>query len=189
MLSLSCHCERSEAILIIWGKKIASSSRRVGIPRNDTKNNNFEKLHNKVVITLKGKKIMSDFGDKLRFWRKKLDFSQNLLAQKSGVSPVTIGQIETGKRKARKQTIQKLLDGLGITDSHFFGITHEVVAESAPAAVITQESQVISEDMSQPVDRNVPVILSNLDLEIINRVLNLTFDGKISVLKYLQALS
>jgi len=118
-----------------------------------------------------------------------LNFSQNLLAQKSGVSPVTIGQIETGKRKARKQTMQKLLDGLGITDSQFFGITHQVPPDPIPAIETPKESQVITEDMSQPRDKNVPVILSNLDLEIMNRVLNLTFDGKISVLKYLKALS
>lgn len=132
---------------------------------------------------------MNDFGNKLRFWRKKLNFSQNLLAQKSGVSPVTIGQIETGKRKARKQTMQKLLDGLGITDSQFFGITHQVPPDLIPAIETPKESRVITEDMSQPRDKNVPVILSNLDLEIMNRVLNLTFDGKISVLKYLKALS
>jgi len=128
-----------------------------------------------------------NFGDKLRFWRRKLAFSQNDLAQKSGVSPVTIGQIETGKRKARRHTMQKLLDGLGITDDQFFGVVshepapvHHIPAAVEPAAVV---------NMAQPVDKNVPLVLSNLDLEIINRTLNLTFDAKLSLLKFLKNLA
>lgn len=126
-----------------------------------------------------------NFGDKLRFWRKKMTFSQNELAQKSGVSPVTIGQIETGKRKARRQTMQKLLNGLGITDEQFYGISQEqpapvqpVIAAAAPAKTAANPAAGV----------DAPVILSNLDLEIINRTLNLTFDGKLSLLKYLKAL-
>lgn len=128
-----------------------------------------------------------NFGDKLRFWRRKLTFSQNELAQKSGVSPVTIGQIETGKRKARRQTMQKLLDGLGITDEQFYGISQEQPAPiQSAAASMTVEQPVTG--LKQTADKNVPVILSNLDLEIINRTLNLTFEGKLSLLKYLKAL-
>ena len=132
---------------------------------------------------------MADFGGRLRFWRRKLKFSQNLLAQKSGVSPVTIGQIETGKRKARKQTMQKLMDGLGISEVQFLGVTQEIAQEidTSPSQV---EAPAIAESVfNKPRDENVPVILSNLDLEIINRVLNLSFDGKINVLKYLKVLS
>ena len=129
-----------------------------------------------------------NFGDKLRFWRRKLTFSQNELAQKSSVSPVTIGQIETGKRKARRQTMQKLLDGLGITDEQFFGISHEVPRVAEPSGV-TEAGSGAGQSLPAPVDQPVPVILSNLDLEIINRTLNLTFDGKLSLLKYLKALS
>lgn len=129
-----------------------------------------------------------NFGDKLRFWRRKLAFSQNDLAQKSGVSPVTIGQIETGKRKARRHTMQRLLDGLGITDDQFFGIvSHEPapVVQHAPAPAEAPAPV----NLAQPSDKNVPVVLSNLDLEIINRTLNLSFDGKISLLKFLKNLA
>jgi transcriptional regulator with XRE-family HTH domain len=129
-----------------------------------------------------------NFGDKLRFWRRKLAFSQNDLAQKSGVSPVTIGQIETGKRKARRHTIQKLIEGLGITDDQFFGVvSHEPpVVQHTPAAAVIEQAPVA---MNQPSEKNIPLQLSNLDLEIINRTLNLSFDGKISLLKFLKNLA
>ncbi len=129
-----------------------------------------------------------NFGDKLRFWRRKLTFSQNELAQKSAVSPVTIGQIETGKRKARRQTMQKLLDGLGITDEQFYGITQEQPAPVQPAIAAAPAAGLSDTGVNKTVVNDAPVILSNLDLEIINRTLNLTFDGKLSLLKYLKAL-
>ena len=128
-----------------------------------------------------------NFGDRLRFWRRKLTFSQNDLAQKSGVSPVTIGQIETGKRKARRQTMQKLLGGLGISDEQFFGVTHEI--PPAPVKIPQMEASAPAAMPAPAVDKPVPLVLSNLDLEIINRTLNLTFDSKLSLLKYLKALS
>ncbi len=125
-----------------------------------------------------------NFGENLRFWRKRLNFSQNELAKRSGVSPVTIGQIETGKRKARRDTINKLIDGLGITEGQLFGRS-EGAPVSAPAPRIEKvQEPAMKETVAQP----RPIILSNLDLEIINRVLNLGFDGKISVLKHLRAL-
>ena len=129
-----------------------------------------------------------NFGDKLRFWRKKMTFSQNELAQKSGVSPVTIGQIETGKRKARRQTMQKLLNGLGITDEQFYGISQEQPAPVQPVITAAAPAGMAKTAANQTAGADTPVILSNLDLEIINRTLNLTFDGKLSLLKYLKAL-
>jgi transcriptional regulator with XRE-family HTH domain len=130
-----------------------------------------------------------NIGDKLRFWRRKLSFSQNELAHRSGVSPVTIGQIETGKRKARKQTLQKLLEGLGISEMQFLGSSREAIVEEAVTKEPSVESVHKEMVMTQPVEKNVPLMLSNLDLEIINRTLNLSFDGKISVLKYLKNLA
>jgi len=127
-----------------------------------------------------------NFGDKLRFWRKKLTFSQNDLAQKSGVSPVTIGQIETGKRKARRQTMQKLVEGLGISNDQFFGVTHEI--PPAPVHIPQPEPPAPVSFAAPVVEKPVPVVLSNLDLEIINRTLNLTFDGKIKLLVYMKSL-
>lgn len=129
----------------------------------------------------------ANFGDNLRFWRRRLNFSQNELAKRSGISPVTIGQIETGKRKARRDTIQKLIDGLGITESQLLGISPPAPEKPAPVEVVSvKEERKVSAEKT--IEKPHSIVLSNLDLEIINRVLNLNFDGKITVLKHLKVL-
>ncbi|MBL7190610.1 helix-turn-helix transcriptional regulator [bacterium] len=132
-----------------------------------------------------------NFGIKLKFWRKKLGFSQNKLASKSGVSPVTIGQIETGKRKARMSTQQKLVEGLDLTMSQFQGVIKQSVPE--PPA-IPMEKPIVYEKPAPPPPpppatvKEITIVLSNLDLEIINRTLNLTFDAKLDVLRYINSI-
>jgi len=110
-----------------------------------------------------------------------------MLAQKSGVSPVTIGQIETGKRNARHQTLRKLMDGLGLTESTFFGQQEGYSDSQAGGSGINVSSKSAASENTEG-GKAVPLVLSNLDLEIINRVLNLSFDGKLTVVKYLNNL-
>jgi transcriptional regulator with XRE-family HTH domain len=131
-----------------------------------------------------------NFGENLRFWRKRLAFSQNELAKRSGVSPVTIGQIETGKRRARRETINKLVEGLGITENQLMGNIKELNKD--PASLVAAIEQATAEgarstSTQSSAPQGVPIVLSNLDLEIINRVLNLDFDNKINVLKHLKS--
>jgi len=113
--------------------------------------------------------------------------SQSVLAQKSGVSPVTIGQIETGKRNARHQTLRKLMNGLGLTEEKFFGQQGEYSDSQSGASGIDVYSKPTMKGGTKG-GKATPLILSNLDLEIINRVLNLPFDGKLTVIKYLNNL-
>ena len=123
-----------------------------------------------------------DFGEKLKLWRNKTGLSQNALAEKSGVSPVTIGQIETGKRNARRQTLLKLIDGLGISEAKFHTAAHiryDYMTSESGAEIATAKVEAGSTNPSGP------VALSNLDLEIINRTLNLSFEGKLQVIRYL----
>jgi transcriptional regulator with XRE-family HTH domain len=127
-----------------------------------------------------------NFGQKLLFWRQKLRLSQNELAKRAGVSPVTIGQIENSDRRPRRQTAEKLIAGLGITEVQLLGMTTEHPVETAPRAGAQKPAK--EPEMARPTEENIPVLLSNLDLEIINRVLNLTFDAKLDVLKYIRAL-
>jgi hypothetical protein len=74
---------------------------------------------------------------------------------------------------------------LGITEVQLLGLSAE--SAEAPAKALPHKPAKEPE-MGRPTEENVPVLLSNLDLEIINRVLNLTFDAKLDVLKYIRAL-
>jgi transcriptional regulator with XRE-family HTH domain len=116
-------------------------------------------------------------GKKLRYWRKSKKMSQKALADKAGVSPVTINQLETKDRTPRAQTFDMLLGALSITREQFF------------AEADKRKAEVIAEKPSAAVPKRARRIrLSNIDLELINQSLNLTFDEKIAVLKYIDSL-
>lgn len=126
-----------------------------------------------------------DFGEKLKLWRNKTGLSQNALAEKSSVSPVTIGQIETGKRNARRQTLLKLIDGLGISEAKFHTSAHvryDYLTPETGSEITTAKAESSGRSSSGP------LALSNLDLEIINRTLNLSFEAKLQVIRYLNGL-
>ena len=123
-------------------------------------------------------------GKKLRAWRKSKRMSQKALADMAGISPVTINQLETKDRTPRAQTFGLLLEALGITKEQFFAEAEKVQAEVAvakPAPAVTTPTYIGER-------KGRRVRLSNIDLELINQVLNLTFDEKITVLKYLHSL-
>ncbi|HEK4907954.1 TPA: helix-turn-helix transcriptional regulator [Clostridioides difficile] len=57
-------------------------------------------------------KIEVIIGNRIRNYRKRLGYSQEILAQKSGLFHTYIGQIERGERKASLQTILKIANAL-----------------------------------------------------------------------------
>jgi|GEM_PF-865494 len=120
-------------------------------------------------------------GKKLRYWRKSKKMSQKALADSAGVSPVTINQLETKDRTPRAQTFAMLLKALGITREQFFTETERVKAE------VTAPRPAAPAPVAKAVERRPRRIkLDNIDLELMSLVLNLGFDEKIEVLKYLQ---
>ena len=50
----------------------------------------------------------------LRYWRTRRNKTQTELAAESGVSQITISELETTGRKARAQTVKKLADALDV---------------------------------------------------------------------------
>jgi len=51
----------------------------------------------------------------IRVWREHRGFSVKSLAEKAGIAPAYLSQIETGKRDGTVATIKKLADALGVT--------------------------------------------------------------------------
>ena len=54
------------------------------------------------------------FGKHLAKMRKKADFTQEELAEKSGLSTTFLGLLETAKRKASLKSLQKIASTLGV---------------------------------------------------------------------------
>jgi len=132
-----------------------------------------------------------DMVEALKYWRMKRSYSQSKLAQVTSTSALTIGQLESGRRKARGHTLNKILQGLNMTEAEFFGMGGGIPgAEPAVAAAPAfEEAPVHHKAVAAPPREPGTLRLSNLDLELLNRILNLDFEGKVEVLKMLQGLA
>ena len=128
--------------------------------------------------------------EQLRFWRARRGFSQSKLAKLAETSALTISQLESGKRKARGKTLEKILQGLKLSREEFFAM-HEKAAGAIPAEAIDASTGLTvgyAESGAATSREAAALKLSNLDLELLNRILNLDFEGKIETLRFLQNL-
>jgi len=132
-----------------------------------------------------------DMIEALKYWRMKRSLSQSKLAQITSTSALTIGQLESGKRKARGHTLNKILQGLNMTEAEFFGMREGIPGTEPAVAAAPMEVEAPTPQKAVAVAPREPgaLRLSNLDLELLNRILNLDFEGKVEVLKMLQGLA
>ncbi len=129
-----------------------------------------------------------DMAEPLKYWRKKRGYSQLKLAELAGTAALTISQLETGKRKARGKTLEKILSALKVNRGEFFAM-REAPPSSAGAEVKPEAAAtVMDRQEAAPRKEAGSIRLSNLDLELLNRILNLTFEEKLDALKFLQTL-
>ena len=69
---------------------------------------------------MKKREILVKFGKKVREERKKLGYSQEVLAEKAGVHRTYIGMIERAEKNITLENIEKICKALGLTVSEFF---------------------------------------------------------------------
>ena len=62
-----------------------------------------------------------EIGARLKLIREQLELSQRQLARQSGVANATISQIEAGKLNPTVSMLKKVLDGIPVRLSEFFG--------------------------------------------------------------------
>ena len=61
------------------------------------------------------------FGKRLGRARKKAEFTQERLAEKTGLSTTFIGLLETGQRRASMKSLQKIASALGVKGKDLIG--------------------------------------------------------------------
>lgn len=66
-----------------------------------------------------------DTGKKIKSYRIDNRLTQKKLGEKLGVTAVTIGQWETGKRKPKIETLNKIADALNISVRNLIGVTFD----------------------------------------------------------------
>ena len=126
-----------------------------------------------------------NMAEPLRYWRAKKGYSQAKLAELANTSALTISQLESGKRKCRDKTLEKILSGFKLGRNEFFSMRETAFVSPAPPPTATPAEV----PAPLPVRReSTGLRLSNLDLELLNRILNLDFDEKLETLRFLQNL-
>lgn len=79
------------------------------------------------MINLRGTAAI--IGQRIRVYRKELKLSQEQLAEKCGLHPTYIGQLERGEKNASIETVGKISSALGVSMSVLFEKINET-AES-----------------------------------------------------------
>lgn len=74
-------------------------------------------------------RIRNVIGERIRTYRKKLNYSQEELAHKAGLHPTYIGQLERGEKNPTIETIEKITIALDITLEELFRFTIQTEAQ------------------------------------------------------------
>ena len=127
----------------------------------------------------------------LKSWRKKYGLSQAKLSKLARVSLNTICNMEAGKGKPRGDTLAKITQAIKAVESKPAAEVKPAKAEkrkAVPKAKPARKVHVvkvkrISRGRPRKTTKTSPIKLSNVDLELFNRVLNMSESKKIELLK------
>jgi len=75
--------------------------------------------------------MKTDIGGKIRYYRKKLDLSQEALALKAGLHPAYLGKLERNEKNPTIETMDKIVTAIGISYAEFFSDIKENSNESS----------------------------------------------------------
>jgi len=96
-------------------------------------------------------------GEKIKTARISANMTQAELAEKLGVAYQNIGQLESGKRKPKLETIQKIADALGVSVSYLSGIENDTSLTSYLIKDARERAGMTTEDLAQK--SGIPVSL------------------------------
>ncbi len=136
----------------------------------------------------------------LKTWRKRFGLSQGKLAELAQLSLNTIMKMESGAKDVQKRTIDRLLQAIKAVEGQFTSapvespkvaapveVAPEVIAPVAVTPVVASQvatAPVAKHVESAPAVRHaVPLQLTNLDLELINRVILMNTKQKLRMLE------
>lgn len=78
--------------------------------------------------------LSNEIGQRIRNYRIQLKLSQEELAEKCGLHPTYIGQVERGEKNATLESISKIATGLNIALSTLFESIEEIAATEPSCA-------------------------------------------------------
>lgn len=66
-----------------------------------------------------------NIGERIRYYREKSNISQNMLADKAGISQSHLRRVELGESRITVDHLEMICDALGITLKDFFDIPND----------------------------------------------------------------
>ena len=128
----------------------------------------------------------------LKTMRENFNLSQTRLAELANISLTTLRQLETGQQKPQKRTIKKIFETFERISNDPESIKSRNSSKSFP-------DEDYSSSMSNSKKKSItaktfhtgsefihhPIRLTNIDLELINRILNMSGQDKLELLRKL----
>ena len=118
----------------------------------------------------------------LQSWRKKHGLSQAKLSKLAKVSLNTILNMEAGKGKPRADTLEKIKQAIRAIEAKPAAEVKPAKAKKRKAVPKTKPARK-GRGKSRKTTETGPIKLSNVDLELLNRILNMSESEKIELLK------
>lgn len=102
-------------------------------------------------------------GNRIREYRKERGFSQEILAEKSGVSTNTISRIEEGQMAMSVGILQKIVKALGVDANTLLGVSTEVNETKIWVSAFSSRVQELKENEQEILKHTMNALIESME--------------------------
>ena len=102
-------------------------------------------------------------GNRIREYRKERGFSQEILAEKSGVSTNTISRIEGGQMAMSVGILQKIVKALGVDANTLLGVSTEVNETKIWVSTFSSRVQELKENEQEILKHTMNALIESME--------------------------
>ena len=102
-------------------------------------------------------------GNRIREYRKERGFSQEILAEKSGVSTNTISRIEGGQMAMSVGILQKIVKALGVDANTLLGVSTEVNETKIWVSAFSSRVQALKENEQEILKHTMNALIESME--------------------------
>ena len=102
-------------------------------------------------------------GNRIRECRKEREFSQEILAEKSGISTNTISRIEGGQMAMSVGILQKIVKALGVDANTLLGVSTEVNETKIWVSAFSSRVQELKENEQEILKHTMNALIESME--------------------------
>lgn len=102
-------------------------------------------------------------GNRIREYRKERGFSQEILAEKSGVSTNTISRIEGGQMAMSVGILQKIVKALGVDANTLLGVSTEINETKIWVSAFSSRVQELKENEQEILKHTMNALIESME--------------------------